>query len=181
MIHLPTRIDLIQLIPPGAIVAEIGVRRGEFSLEFLKRPIGKLLLVDAWTQEPGPDSCSNEEHADNYNQMRHNLRGHWMGGRVQVIKGYSADVARDPKTPMLDAIYLDACHSYESVVEDLELWSKKLKPQGVIYGHDLTDSPPAKALNFGVCAAVEEFCKTHGYEITHVTDEDFPSYRLAKL
>lgn len=50
----------------------------------------------------------------------------------------------------LDLVFIDADHSYESVKQDIELWAPKLKPKGILCGHDYaTDAP-------GVIKAVDE-------------------------
>lgn len=35
-----------------------------------------------------------------------------------------------------DSIFIDACHEYESVVKDIQLWLPRLNPRGIIFGHD---------------------------------------------
>lgn len=36
----------------------------------------------------------------------------------------------------LDLVYIDADHGYESVMEDIRLWMPKVRPGGIISGHD---------------------------------------------
>lgn len=173
---VPTRNDLIRLIQPGWIGAEIGVRRGEFSLEFLKLPIKKIFLVDAWTCPPSDSKQAEQDLIT----CRHNLRGHAPGGRFEIIRGISADVARKWTGPKLDFLYIDACHDYEAVKEDLALWSAHLQPHGLLMGHDYTDSAVARTLGFGVVRAVREFCESGEWEMTHLTNEDFSSFCLIR-
>ena len=51
----------------------------------------------------------------------------------------------------LDFIFIDACHDYECVVDDLNAWFPKLKKNGIIAGHDYY------AGFYGVEKAVNEF------------------------
>ena len=37
----------------------------------------------------------------------------------------------------LDFIFIDADHTYESVKKDIELWTPKVKHEGIILGHDI--------------------------------------------
>lgn len=46
----------------------------------------------------------------------------------------------------VDFVYIDGNHSYLSVIEDLQIWSKKVKINGVIAGHDFGWAQVSKAL-----------------------------------
>jgi O-methyltransferase len=54
-------------------------------------------------------------------------------------------------TPPIDLLYIDANHDYESVKEDFELWSRFVRPGGLIIGHD-----------FGVFPGVTRFAGEFG-------------------
>jgi hypothetical protein len=51
----------------------------------------------------------------------------------------------------LDWVYIDADHHYEPVCRDIDAWLPKVKPGGVIAGHDYSNYP-----GFGVIQAVNE-------------------------
>ena len=181
MITLPTRIDLFAKLPRGAFVAEVGVWRAYLSVEILKNPIAKLYCVDAWKQQrSGIEVAPDAEHEANYREALHNLRGHLKGGRVEVIREWSPEASLDPRIKPLDMAYIDGAHDYDSVLADLIAWEKKLKPTGVLAGHDYCDHAEAKKWGFGVIPAVNDFCRDHGWEIVLLTDEDFPSYCLSR-
>jgi len=36
----------------------------------------------------------------------------------------------------LDFVFIDSCHDYEAVKADIQAWSKKIRPGGVLAGHD---------------------------------------------
>lgn len=181
MIVLPTRIDLFKLEKPGSIGAEIGVWRGYLSSEILnKTKIGKLYLVDAWVPQPGyNDPLTDTDHEENLRLTKHHLRGH--PDRYQIVRGSSVEMAASPEVPMLDFAYIDADHSFGACLADLNAWENKIKPGGVLMGHDFTMNHQAHKWNFGVIAAVAEFCKKNGWVLTHLTNEDFSSYRLERL
>lgn len=52
---------------------------------------------------------------------------------------------------LVDFIYIDAGHDYESVIKDLEAWWPLVSEIGVLAGHDYDESHP------GVVQAVDEF------------------------
>lgn len=177
------RIDLIAELPHGSVGAEVGVYRGGFSIEMMNLPnLGKLYLVDAWKKQEGyHDPLTDTDHEGNLIETKKVLAGHAPGGRFEIVRGSSLDVARMPSMPMLDFVYIDADHSYNAVMADLVHWSMKIKPGGFIFGHDYTNNAQAKKWKFGVIEAVADFCKMYGWEITALTTEDFASFRLERL
>jgi hypothetical protein len=42
----------------------------------------------------------------------------------------------------LDLLFIDGCHEIECIAEDLELWIPKVKPRGVVMGHDYSERWP---------------------------------------
>ena len=179
MIKIPTRLDLFKILPVNARAVEVGVRRGDFSEEILKaHPTILMYLVDPWKLYEGYPDSTQAEHDDNLKEV------HWKfskyPGRVQIIRGESHEVSRVWQYGPVDAIYLDGNHSYSHILEDLVLWSKHIKTGGCIMGHDYIDSnsPPARQFNIQVIEAVTFFCNNSPWEMTMITDEEFPSFRL---
>lgn len=180
-----TRLDLIKSLPAGSVIAEVGTWRGYFSIEILNNcpNIAKLFLVDAWERQVWSEheQQSNEQHEKDLAECKRHIRGHLPSGRVQIVRGRSAEVALKDKTiPPLTAAYIDAAHEYRFVMEDLVNWSKRLKPDGVLMGHDYTHNADSKKWGFGVIEAVNDFCAKHGWEIVALTNEDFASYMLQR-
>jgi predicted O-methyltransferase YrrM len=48
-------------------------------------------------------------------------------------------VAKEFEDESLDFVFIDGNHAYEWVVQDIALWSKKVRKGGIIYGHDFDD------------------------------------------
>lgn len=61
-------------------------------------------------------------------------------GRWTVIQGESASVAPLLVDEFADLIFLDAGHSYADVLADIEAWFPKVRPGGILAGHDF-DKP----------------------------------------
>lgn len=185
MKSLPSRIELIkELVKPGSVGAEIGVYRGDFSKELMKCEPAMLYLIDAWEpyEEYKLDSICATNQPDNMEATKFAMKDAISAGRCKVIKGFSGNVAKGWKEP-LDWIFLDSNHAYEFVLEDLNYWSRHIKPDGVIMCHDFTDtSAGAISMKFGVVQAVKEFCQKSGWMVTHVTEEgDWPSCALRRV
>ena len=180
---LEKRIDIIKMLPPGAVLAEIGCWRAYFGVEILNTcPVRCLYEVDPWSGQTGhygADPKTVEQHEADLAEARHHLRGHLPGGRVKIVRGFSLDVAaNNAEIPPLDAVYIDADHSYEAVLADLRAWEKRLKPTGFLSGHDYTKNAQATEWGFGVIEAVKDFCDQNGWQLTYLTREDFASFRL---
>ena len=62
---------------------------------------------------------------------------------------------------LLDFVYIDACHEYESVKQDIESWFSLVKSGGIIGGHDFWE-----AEGYGVTRAVREFASKNKLRLT---------------
>jgi predicted O-methyltransferase YrrM len=117
------------------VVAEIGVQRGvnaEYIWNELRPKL--LVLVDSW------DASSGQMNNLNFAETWHRLHGK---REIIFIKGWSADVSRIVDL-RFDFIYIDGDHAESMVKNDLLSWSPKVKPGGLIGGHDF-DHPAGVA------------------------------------
>lgn len=135
---------------------EVGVWRGDFSDWFLDQWRGRrLYLVDPWAKLDDYDDVRNQDYdpAD-YLHVRQRFERH--GDRARVVRATSLHAAAELPDG-LDFVYVDANHAYDHVLADLNLWWPKLRPGGVLAGHDVMSlSHP------GVTAALAEFCAARG-------------------
>lgn len=73
------------------------------------------------------------------------------------MKLHSADAAAKFKDNSIDFVFIDANHEYEHVKNDILAWYPKIKPGGILAGHDYFPDPTN-----GVYVAVNEiFGDTH--------------------
>lgn len=182
---VPTRRDLIRQLPAHSIGVEVGCWRGYFATEILNHcpNVDKLYCVDAWAGQTGiylGRDKTVEEHEADYAEARHHLRGFLSSGRVEIIRERSIKAAHEAGLPPLDFVYVDGDHSLEGCLADLIVWSRKLKPKGVLLGHDYKTDGNAGEWKFGVVPAVKFFCEEFGWEIEKLTAEDFASFQLRR-
>ena len=118
-----------------------------------------MISIDPWlsaSEEEYDDrsNVSQDEFDVNYQQTRERLAP--FGGRSEIWRMMSVEAAERVPEGSLDFVYIDARHDYGSVLEDLDAWFSKVKPGGIIAGHDYADGdfPQGK---FGVKSAVDEF------------------------
>lgn len=140
--------------------AEIGVYEGRFSEYMLRRlPQLTLYMVDPWTAVP-PDSryaqsgdavaLLSQAEFDEAKRTTER-RTAFAADRRRIINTTSVEAAARLDA-MLDFVFIDADHSYEGVRDDLHLWAAKVRPGGVVSGHDMDAHP-----DWGVRRAVEEY------------------------
>jgi len=178
---MKTRLDMIRELSPGVGV-EVGVQRGDFSAEILRLPIRRLFLVDAWNSalcDPRDPAAVPQSDMD---YLYHSVVLRFMDDpRVKVLRIGSTDAAKLFTTNHPDWVYIDAGHTYENVIADLNAWSEVVAVGGCIMGHDYTESQRAKDLGFGVVAAVDDFCKRGEWSMVAVTNEEWPSFCLKRI
>lgn len=184
---MATREQLVRLLRPGGVGLEIGVATGAFSQVLLDeaRP-AKLHLVDPWIHhadpayQPDVNNVPQQESDRRHREVCDRFESQMRSGVVEIHRATSeAAVARFPDA-YFDWIYIDGAHHYEACVSDLRLYAPKVKPDGLILGHDYSAGDDARRMNFGVVQAVNEFVAAGAAEFLALTHEQFPTYVLAK-
>lgn len=181
------RHDLLHLLPKGGEVAEIGVAKGEFSrLILANAKPRKLHLIDLWAHQAREDYAMDGNNADDGEQDRRHqavldqFAAEIRDSIVSIHRAYSYDAAQDFADGQLDWIYIDALHSYDEVLSDLRRYKDKVKPDGLILGHDYANHWRAQEMQFGVVEAVNDFVEQEGFEFVTLSHELFPTYVLAR-
>ena len=116
--------------------AEIGVWTGDYSRRLLDaNPDLHLYAVDPWLIYR--DYRDNNQQSRIEEKYQEALAGFApYGDRVTVIRKPSADAAEDIPYASLDFVYIDGNHAYEYVAMDLALWGRRVRPGGIVSGHD---------------------------------------------
>jgi hypothetical protein len=74
------------------------------------------------------------EHNPNY--MSTSVRNRFPFLWINAIFGRSELVSKEFTDHSIDAVFIDACHSEESVRNDILCWLPKIKEGGVVFGDD---------------------------------------------
>ena len=136
------RVELLEFINekfPNGIGVEIGVAGGHFTQQIVKswKTCHKLFAVDLWEhQDEGyNDGCnlSNDVQLERYNQVLKDFSKH---KHVSFLKMWSHIAVNQFYDNHVDFIYLDANHSYQGCMNDLNIWYPKIKKGGIFAGHD---------------------------------------------
>jgi len=178
------RVKLLHLLPKKLAAAEIGVYRGGFASCILETSDPtKLYLIDPWG---GPDDAYVQEYRvrDDMQQMFEAVSEMFSeqiaAGQVEIIRDYSYNALPGLADGLLDWAYIDGMHSYEAVIEDLKLVDRTVKDNGLIFGHDFSNTFMSRAKKFGVIKAVREFIEATGYSLEFITNESAPTFVIAK-
>lgn len=173
---LPNRLSLLEKLPKGGIVAEIGVDTGGFSEMITKytKP-KKLHLIDVWD--------SQRYNQDKKRAVEKKFKDQITSGKMEINLGYSTKVAAQFEDEYFDWIYIDTDHSYGTTRDELKLYAPKLKRDGIIAGHDYEVGHWNSLAKFGVIEAVHEFCLLYQWEFVYLTMEnrDHRSFAIRKM
>lgn len=115
------------------IGAEVGAATGVTTKWLLDNcpTLGQLIIADDWRPIPN----SGQWEMDNMEQIfRNKFKGE---KRLLILKGLSWQMASRVPDISLDFVFIDASHDYESVKKDLKAWDPKIRPGGLLCGHDL--------------------------------------------
>jgi CheY-like chemotaxis protein len=160
---LPTREALLDELPKGGTVAEIGVAGGDFASEILRRcSVRRLHLIDSWM---------GERYAHTLEEVRGRFARELSIGIVEVNRGQSEDVLAGFPDFYFDWVYIDSDHGYSTTLAELSICSRKVKSGGMIAGHDFCVGNVKKRLPYGVIQAVNDFCIGNDWGHAYLTVE----------
>lgn len=115
--------------------AEIGVERGMYADVLCRENPGvRLFCVDAWKAYRGYRDHVSQEKLDRFYLEAQERLMPYKG--VSLIREFSVDAAKAFPDGSLDFVYLDAAHDLRSVINDLAAWVPKVRPGGIVAGHD---------------------------------------------
>lgn len=122
---------------------EVGVDKGEYSEILCKaNPNLKLFGVDpyvlkAYEKEINPKDAgiygTQEGFEGNYEKATARLAPY---KNYRLVRSYSMDALKLFEDESLDFVYIDANHDFLNFIQDLHFWLKKVKPGGIMSGHD---------------------------------------------
>lgn len=114
-----------------AIAVEIGVHRGEFAAAMLHRcPFERYFCVDHYLPYSDMPNDRVLDRALAHSALaRYGDRVYWQ--EIDAIEALS--LAEDSS---LDFVYIDGCHAHWAVDAEIRLAWTKIRPGGILAGHD---------------------------------------------
>lgn len=124
--------------------------------------------VDTWLGSNEPIQNKTIENLGGpealFYQFNENIRNAGVSHLVKPMRMTSVQASQKFEDESLDVVFIDACHRYPDVLEDIKSWYPKIKKGGKIAGHDYLVGN--KISEGGVIRAVNEFFKGKNLEIS---------------
>ena len=137
--------------------AEIGVQAGRNAQVMLDNIPGlKLYLVDPYRDNPDTRKWGEETHR----RIKRRAHRRLDGKNIEWIEDFSLNASLQIPNESLDFVYIDGDHSYDYVMMDMQLWSRKVRKGGIVSGHDY-HYLKSKHGTFRVVDAVDDFVRAH--------------------
>ncbi len=157
-------VEILRRLPPGPwAAAEIGVAKGRTSGHLLAEfPDLMLAMIDSWT--PAGAARPFTETGDSYacasleKHLGHKAAAERVtaayAARRRIYHCTSAAAAPQFVNRHFHFVFIDADHSYHGCRADIDLWWPKVRPGGILIGHDYNGLTGPRG---GVTRAVDEF------------------------
>lgn len=160
---LTNRDILLENLPRQAVVAEIGVFKGDFSQKILNTTDPVVLhLIDSWGGTTG---------TTNLELVRQRFAPEISAGKVRLHRQKSIAALGQFPDHYFDWVYLDTDHSYPTTAAELALCARVVKPSGWIAGHDYVTGNWNGGVRYGVVEAVNAFCVRENWAFRYLTAE----------
>jgi hypothetical protein len=114
---------------------EVGTEAGKYALILCQNNPGlHLSCVDMWSVYPGyRDYDGRDDYLQStYARAAEKLKSY----NVDFIRAYSMDAVNQFQDASLDFVYIDANHEWPFVTQDIYYWARKVRPGGIVAGHD---------------------------------------------
>lgn len=144
-------------------VAEIGCARGTFSRTILSQWHGRTYhMIDPWVIQDIEVYREAQEKQDGYDGWyRDCVLLAEQDPRVKITKDFSVPASVNFQPYQLDMVYIDANHSYVTVMADMDAWWPKVRIGGLMGGHDYAHNTKGAAW-IEVQPAVDRWAREHG-------------------
>lgn len=144
--YINGRQHVLNFLPKNGVGAEIGVHLGDFSVQILHTSSPKkLIMIDPWKYDSSPQGKNTlyggaklDQHVLDmrYAGVKKRFAPQIEAGTIQIIRETSSDAVRHIADNSLDYVYIDGDHSFNAVVNDIQLYYPKVKQDGFIIGDD---------------------------------------------
>lgn len=134
---------------------EVGTDHGKYAHQLLNAiPELTLYCVDPYLPYTEGDEVHNEEEIEQiYEEAKFRVEADNFP-RGLIIRKTSMEAVKRFDDNYLDFVFIDGNHDFEHCYEDIVEWTKKVKPGGIVAGHDYKVDP---VNNYGVIEAVTRY------------------------
>jgi hypothetical protein len=166
------REDLVASLRPeigNGVIAELGVATGDFSKVLIRLLAPKKFVgIDIFQMHHYPSHwgipietlLQGRTHRGYY---EYNLRD--SKDILVVEEGDGKERLESYPDDHFDMIYIDAFHTYESVVADAAVCVRKVRPGGILFFNDYIFWSHGDHTPYGVVQACNDLVVNHGYDV----------------
>lgn len=144
---------MVENCDPRGTLVEIGVWKGK-SLSYLcveagkKSPDISVVGIDTWQGSREHQNDPSVVQNTLFEEFSRNISP--VASSLSVMKMPSLEAVGQFSDRSLDGVFIDGSHEYEDVKNDILAWAPKVRPGGILAGHDYVFFWP------GVIRAVNE-------------------------
>lgn len=142
---------LVQEAPYGSAIVEVGAYLGaSFSFlvkqSLLTQKNLRCIAVDHWQDVNSKVFDPSKEGINTFDKFREYMSKENLDGKYEAFQMNSLKAAKLFKDKSLFAVFIDANHEFDNVVQDINAWKPKIKHEGIISGHDIKDPEVERAV-----------------------------------
>ena len=150
---------------------EVGVFRGRNAREMFRQiPRLKLIGVEAFGDQP---SSTRHKTEPRYERNRRMMEGRIRGRDFTLIENFSEIAVQEIPYNSLDFVYIDGDHSYDYVMIDIILYTRRVRPGGIVSGHDyIKQGDYHHKFDVNVKEAVDDYVRIHKIDTLYLTGKE---------
>lgn len=172
------------LRPNASTFIEIGVQDGKYSENILLtwNELSRMILIDPWQAQNCEDyvDVANKNNANHMNSMNKTAsKMSEYAAHVTILRMTSLEASVLFLNNSIDIVYIDALHHFTAVMQDIKSWWHKIKPGGMIAGHDYLLDVSHDTI-FTVKPAVDQFALHNNLTVFQTKDYEYPSWMIYK-
>jgi predicted O-methyltransferase YrrM len=136
-------LELLDATPEGGVFVELGCYKGK-STAFIGVEIHKrkrdinFFAIDSFQGATNSTDAKEIKAYEGISEIEESYTYNvsLIGNKIKTIVSLTDKAAKYFNDEEIDVIFIDAGHSYEAVKADIEAWLPKMKPNGIMAGHD---------------------------------------------
>ena len=138
--HVNTKTEVVRALEVGSYLGESTII---FAQNFSK--LKELIAVDPYSLIHNSDNLFDDRLIlEIYETFLKNIEPYQQ---IKHLKLSSNEAAEKVENNTFDFIYIDGCHQYQSVLQDINNWKPKVKKGGFIAFHDVDNEQVKSALS----------------------------------
>lgn len=149
---------------------EVGLFRGRNARAMFRAIPGlRLYGIEPYADQP---YSTRHKTVPRYERNRRMMTDRLKDSNITVIEKFSETAVQDIPYDSLDFVYIDGDHSYDYVMTDIILWSRRVRPGGIVSGHDyILPGDYRHKFDINVKDAVDNYTAIHKIDNWYLTDK----------